>query len=366
MRHIVIITHTYDKFKSRTTCCGTSRISGARPVTASPCGGDCEVAGRRSCDHARRSLGHPGSLREASERYPVVLNGGTIDIRKRHVSRNLVRPNDGWLGPVVIKTDLNSGGTPEVRLTKMMRKGVEAIDLPPGGISGEYRIVDTPSEVPASIWENPGFVVERFLPERDERGYWLRIWMFLGDRGVVRDISRRIRWSRARTSSRAARKCRCPTRCARSGGGSVSITASSISHFVMASRCCSMPTERRGGCRPIPRGTQTFASESRAGYRSVVRRTVTDNDAFAEASRDYFSTVVPDWSHVGVPFRPATKTPRSCSASSIRSRPPLASSCWADAGNDRRYVARSHRALRGRSQCGDVTRLVVARSIARK
>jgi hypothetical protein len=130
----------------------------------------------------------PVAYVEASKRYPVVLNAATTDIRKRQVSRNIVGPNDGWRGPVILKTDLNNGGGPERRIMKWMRlsmRGTER-DLPVDATSlaaiEEYRIVDSASQVPDAVWTAPGLVVERFLPERDERGYAMRAWVFLGDR----------------------------------------------------------------------------------------------------------------------------------------------------------------------------------------
>lgn len=187
MRHIVIITHTHDKFKARDyllQCIADFWVKMGHRVSV--------VAGLAKWPAADLAIMHvdlsviPEAYVRASGRYPVVLNGAATDIRKRHVSRNLVRPNDGWQGPVVIKTDLNSGGMPELRLMKLMRTGEQSDDLPSGGINtidnGQYRIVASPRDVPDSIWENPGFVVERFLPERDERGFWLRVWVFLGDR----------------------------------------------------------------------------------------------------------------------------------------------------------------------------------------
>lgn len=32
------------------------------------------------------------------------------------------------------------------------------------------------------VWHNPDLVVERFLPERHDGHYCLRVWMFLGDK----------------------------------------------------------------------------------------------------------------------------------------------------------------------------------------
>jgi hypothetical protein len=42
------------------------------------------------------------------------------------------------------------------------------------------------AEVPRSVWWNRHLVVERFFTERAEGMYWLRSWVFLGDRGFVR------------------------------------------------------------------------------------------------------------------------------------------------------------------------------------
>jgi hypothetical protein len=44
-----------------------------------------------------------------------------------------------------------------------------------------YQIYPSIDAVPQNIWADPSYVVERFLPERDDRGYWLRCWVFLGD-----------------------------------------------------------------------------------------------------------------------------------------------------------------------------------------
>jgi len=115
-------------------------------------------------------------------RYPVVVNGAQRDNRKRAISRHLVRPGDDWRGPVVVKSDLNFGGMPEWRQNKAaMRIG----ERPPhriGRVNKDYRIYDSPAEVPDDVWRRSDLVVERFHAERDERGYWLRNWIFFGDR----------------------------------------------------------------------------------------------------------------------------------------------------------------------------------------
>jgi hypothetical protein len=57
--------------------------------------------------------------------------------------------------------------------------------LPSGPIvstTQPYPILGSVSEVPADVWNNPGLVVERFLPEQDAQGFWLRVWVFFEDR----------------------------------------------------------------------------------------------------------------------------------------------------------------------------------------
>ena len=44
-------------------------------------------------------------------RYAVAINGRCSDISKRLVSRDLLRPGDGWDGPVIVKTDRNRAQT---------------------------------------------------------------------------------------------------------------------------------------------------------------------------------------------------------------------------------------------------------------
>lgn len=125
----------------------------------------------------------------AAGRGPV-LNGGTVDISKRAISRHLVTRNDGWDGPVIVKTDLNCGGIPELlhgrpglapgRLAAQARRRL------PWVLSGilepkDYKVYPGAAAVPWPVWRNRRFVVERFLPERDGGLYCLRQYLFFGD-----------------------------------------------------------------------------------------------------------------------------------------------------------------------------------------
>src|SRR3954465_10131149 len=114
MIRVVIITHVYDGFRERDFLL---RSLAGHWLDA---GHDVHLA-EGLCDwpdgdvaimHVDLSL-IPAAYSDAAKRYPVVINGAAIDVRKRLVSRNLVTRGDGWSGPVIIKTDLNYSGIPE-------------------------------------------------------------------------------------------------------------------------------------------------------------------------------------------------------------------------------------------------------------
>ena len=53
----------------------------------------------------------PEEYLELASRYPITLNGRVRDIRKSSFSKNLLAPHDDFNGKVIVKTDLNHGGT---------------------------------------------------------------------------------------------------------------------------------------------------------------------------------------------------------------------------------------------------------------
>jgi len=55
----------------------------------------------------------PEPYLEFAAQYSMVLNGDLRHIRKNRISRTLVKPGDGWHGPVIVKSDLNYAGRPE-------------------------------------------------------------------------------------------------------------------------------------------------------------------------------------------------------------------------------------------------------------
>jgi len=116
--------------------------------------------------------------RAALERYPRVINGRALDITKRRVSQNLLTAQDDWAGPVIVKSDLNCFGKPELRLQDPRTPAPLTAD----GKLHAYRLFPERRLVPAEAWANPDLVVERFLPEIEGDAYCVRTWFFLGDR----------------------------------------------------------------------------------------------------------------------------------------------------------------------------------------
>src|SRR5512139_151447 len=122
----------------------------------------------------------PRAYAEAARLYPRVVNGSALDIRKRLVSRNLITRDDNWDGPVIVKANLNFAGWPEWQMRRRaiaMGKAAPAFPRP-----RSPRIFGNPGLVPEEVWGKRHIVVERFLPERDARGFAIRHWIFFGDR----------------------------------------------------------------------------------------------------------------------------------------------------------------------------------------
>jgi len=143
----------------------------------------------------------PEEYLDFAARYPVVLNGRLRDIRKSVVSTNLVGIHDSWKGPVIVKSDLNYGGEPEralkqswvekhPRVWRAARRAATWLsgreDLPE---FKEYLVFDSVNVVPSRLFERNDVVVERFLPERENNLFHLRMCQVLGDRRICTRIA---------------------------------------------------------------------------------------------------------------------------------------------------------------------------------
>lgn len=131
------------------------------------------------------------------DRYPVVINRGAVDISKSRVSTNLVGPGDAYSGPVIVKTDRNFGGRPEEALRRQGHWGkqlgsrvLERLSRRFAPLTARtrtlkrYPVFPSLDAVPDAVFANPHLVVEKFLPEFHDGCYWLRTYVFLGDRHV--------------------------------------------------------------------------------------------------------------------------------------------------------------------------------------
>lgn len=126
----------------------------------------------------------PDAYVALGRRYPRLLNGRVVDTRKRRVSQAQLRPGQHYDGPVIVKSDLNHGGVPERARLPLWRHF-----WPWRAPMLDYPVFPSLAAVPAGLRDDPGLVVERFVPEREGDRYFLRQAYFLGDR----DISWRLR-----------------------------------------------------------------------------------------------------------------------------------------------------------------------------
>ena len=184
MAHIVILTNTFDQFNTR-------------GYLLRDLGGHWQERGHRvsvteglenwppadiAILHVDLSL-VPEAYVHASKRYAQVINGAALDIRKRKVSRVILKRDDAWSGPVIVKTNLNRGGVPEMRYLQLLKNAGLASPISQQGMvfsQQPYVIHTSKEEVNDAFWENEGIVIERFLPEMDPRGFAMRVWIFLG------------------------------------------------------------------------------------------------------------------------------------------------------------------------------------------
>lgn len=133
----------------------------------------------------------PDGYAKLASRYPIVLNGRILDIRKSAHSTNLVRRDQAYDGPVFVKTDLNAAGHPERRARSKPLRELQRLARRAGGrpmarvrrLDG-YRVFESRCEVPDSLWRDPRFVVEKFLPEQTAIGYAAHSCFVLGNARV--------------------------------------------------------------------------------------------------------------------------------------------------------------------------------------
>jgi hypothetical protein len=161
----------------------------------------------------------PVEYLEFASKYAVRVNGGVADIRKSRISANIVAADDGWRGPVIVKSDLNCGGMPELmrgrsrlgarwpvvgRLQRKVRARVDAWRGVTKGFEGaeDYEIYEDRSLVPPSHVRDKRLVIERFVPECEDGLYHTRVYQFLGNRWICLRMGSRSPIVKAQNSVR--------------------------------------------------------------------------------------------------------------------------------------------------------------------
>jgi hypothetical protein len=122
----------------------------------------------------------------------ALLNARILDISKTRFSTLRLQSDSSWDGPVIIKSDLNYFGNPELRMrsgwqvSKALRRyGGQAwrwLHVLP---DNQYPVLQGLNKVPGWVWKREDLLVERFLPERVGDSYSIRGWLFFGERGYA-------------------------------------------------------------------------------------------------------------------------------------------------------------------------------------
>lgn len=190
MKHIVVIVHRNDRFDQRDfllrEMMNVWREDGIRVSVVSDPNEfiDADLA----VLHVDLTV-IPEAYRVLARRYPRVVNGRVFDISKRRFTAHEVKRGDGYSGQVIVKTNRNSGGVQEhlhddsvIRRASMSRRNRLAWSVRAQLPGSDYPIFENQRQVPLAVWFNRDLIVERFLPERVDGHFVLRVWTFLGDR----------------------------------------------------------------------------------------------------------------------------------------------------------------------------------------
>lgn len=134
----------------------------------------------------------PDEYLEFASQYPIALNRGVKDIRKSLISTNLIRSGDAYSGKVIVKSDLNCRGSPELILRRnrsslqrlLPSRFVRDDDGSAFRMPFDYRIYESLADVPRAYFERNDLCVEKFLPEKGENFFFVRYYEFLGDQST--------------------------------------------------------------------------------------------------------------------------------------------------------------------------------------
>jgi len=113
----------------------------------------------------------------------IVVNRRIHNISKRNFSESLVHPGDEYQGPVIVKSDANNFGRPEWRLAPRWKKLLLLISGKKPKQTADYHVFAHSGLVPRKFLLSKRYIVEKFLPEKEGKFRYLRIYYFLGNQG---------------------------------------------------------------------------------------------------------------------------------------------------------------------------------------
>jgi hypothetical protein len=123
----------------------------------------------------------PPAYLEFARRFACCLNIGATDISKRRVSGAFLSANDHWDGPVIVKSNFNARGAPELRINRRALKLGSHPPFPDLRVLPAYMVHERLADVPPETFKHPDLVVEKFIPEREADGFAARFWVFCGE-----------------------------------------------------------------------------------------------------------------------------------------------------------------------------------------
>jgi hypothetical protein len=124
----------------------------------------------------------PAEYLEYAASFPVCLNREVQDISKRLISGARILENDPWQGPVIVKSNLNCHGKPEIDCNEQADRRGQPLPFPQARLVKEYSIYESLADVPENSRADPALILDKFIPEPDPGGYAIRFWVFCGDR----------------------------------------------------------------------------------------------------------------------------------------------------------------------------------------
>jgi hypothetical protein len=134
----------------------------------------------------------PADYLDFARNFRLCMNGAVADISKTTVSGAVLREGENWMGPVVVKSNLNCRAFGEVQKNRAARRRGEAEPYPGVRKYKKYVVYDSLGAVPAKMRRDENLIVEKFRGELVSAGeYATRFWTFCGpEERCTRWISR--------------------------------------------------------------------------------------------------------------------------------------------------------------------------------